>query len=47
MTKQQDIINRAYGSVPREIGFYIVWDCIPTLRGVKYYWYKLIRYATR
>jgi hypothetical protein len=43
MSKHQDVINRAYGNVPREIGYNGNWDMLPSLRGVKYYWYKLIR----
>jgi hypothetical protein len=43
MSKQEDVINRAYGNVPREVGYNMTWDFVPTLRGIKYYWYKLIR----
>jgi hypothetical protein len=43
MSKQQDVINRAYSNVPREIGYNGNWDMLPSLRGIKYYWYKLIR----
>ena len=47
MSKQEDTLNKAYGNVPKEVGFSINWDFIPTLRGFKYYWYKLIRKVTR
>ena len=41
---QKEIINRAYGNIPKEIGMNIdtlTW--MPTSRGVKYYWYILMR----
>ena len=47
MSKQDETIQRAYGNVPKEIGFSIVWDFLPTFRGIKYYWHKLIRKITR
>jgi len=47
MSKQEDTLNKAYGNMPREVGFSHSWDFIPTWRGVKYYWHKLIRKATR
>ena len=47
MSKQDDIIARAYGNVPKEVGFNFDISFIPTWRGIKYYWYKLIRKATR
>ena len=43
----KDVINRAYGNMPKEVGFTVNWDFIPTWRGIKYYWYKLIRKVTR
>jgi len=43
----EDTINRAYGNMPREVGFTHNWDFIPTWRGMKYYWHKLIRKITR
>jgi hypothetical protein len=43
MSKQQDTLNKAYGNVPKEIGYAIDWNFIPTLRGIRYYWHKLIR----
>jgi len=47
MSKQEDIINRAYGNMPKEVGFNGNWDVFPSWRGIKYYWYKLIRKVTR
>ena len=47
MSKQDEVIQRAYGNMPREVGFSGNWDFIPAWRGVKYYWYKLIRKVTR
>ena len=47
MSKQEDTIARAYGNVPKEVGLNLDISFIPTWRGIKYYWYKLIRKATR
>jgi hypothetical protein len=48
MSKQEEVIDKAYGSVPKEVGYNADWGSfIPTWRGIKYYWYKLIRKATR
>ena len=47
MSKQEETIARAYGNVPKEVGYDANWDIIPVWRGLKYYWYKLIRKATR
>ena len=43
----EDIINRAYSNMPKEVGYTMDWNFIPTWRGLKYYWYKLVRKATR
>jgi hypothetical protein len=45
---QKDTIDKAYGSIPKEVQYnidYFGW--VPHWRGVKYYWYKLIRKVTR
>ena len=45
---QKDTIDRAYGHVPKEVVPQI--DLVtwyPTLRGIKYYWLKLVRWLTR
>jgi hypothetical protein len=47
MSKQKDVINRAYGNVPKEIGYWYDWNFVPSWRGVRYYWHKLIRKVTR
>ena len=47
MTKQEDILNKTYGNIPKEVGFEDVFAWVPTFRGIRYYWYKLIRKATR
>jgi hypothetical protein len=39
MPKAEDTLNKAYGSIPKEVGFYFE---IP-IRGLKYYWLRLIR----
>jgi hypothetical protein len=39
MPKAEDTLNKAYGSIPKEVGF--AFD-IP-IRGLKYYWLRLIR----
>ena len=44
---QKDTIERAYGSIPKEVGYAIDLSFVPTWRGIKYNWYKLIRKATR
>jgi hypothetical protein len=47
MLTPKEILDKAYGNMPREIGFSVVWDFIPTWRGIKYYWHKLIRKIIR
>jgi hypothetical protein len=47
MTKREDTLNKTYGNIPKEVGFGDIFDWLPTYRGIKYYWYKLIRKATR
>jgi hypothetical protein len=47
MSKQEDTLNKAYGNMPKEVGFTSSWEFIPTWRGLKYYWYKLVRKVTR
>ena len=43
----KETLDKAYGNVPKEVGYTMDWNFLPTLRGVKYYWYKLIRKVTR
>jgi hypothetical protein len=47
MSKREDTLNKAYGNMPREIGFWFDTDWIKTPRGVRYYWIKIKRYFTR
>jgi hypothetical protein len=45
---QKETINRAYGSIPKEVNAnWEFFNDLPGWRGVKYYWYKLIRKVTR
>jgi hypothetical protein len=45
---QKEILDKAYGNMPREVGMSSdIFDCLPSWRGIKYYWYKLIRRVTR
>ena len=46
--KQGDTINRAYGNIPKDVGFSNdLFTLVPTFRGIKYYWLKLVRVVTR
>jgi hypothetical protein len=47
MTKREDTLNKTYGNIPKEVGFSDIFDWVPTYRGVKYYWHKLVRSFTR
>jgi len=48
MTKRADTLNKAYGSIPKEVSYdYDIFNWIPIPRGIKYYWYKLVRSFTR
>jgi len=46
MTSPRETLEKAYGSVPREVGYSVVWDFTP-VRGIRYYWHRLIRKITR
>ena len=46
MSKSEDVINRAYGHIVKEVNPTINFDIL-VFRGFKYYWYKLIRKVTR
>ena len=43
----EDVLNRAYGGIPKETTPNFNFDIVPAWRGFKYYWYKLIRKFTR
>ena len=47
MSKQGDTLERAYGNVPKEVGYSFELEFFPTWRGIKYYWYVLVRKVTR
>ena len=48
MSHQEEVLRKAYGNMPKEVGINVdLFSWMPTWRGVKYYWYKLIRRATR
>jgi hypothetical protein len=42
-----EIIEKAYGNIPKEVGMSFDLSWIPTPRGVKYYWLVLVRKFTR
>jgi hypothetical protein len=46
MSKSEEVINRAYGNLSKEVTPVLSFD-ITIFRGFKYYWYKLIRKITR
>lgn len=44
----KETIDKAYGSIPKEVGMSNnSFDWLPEFRGLRYYWYKLIRKVTR
>ena len=47
MSKPDDVLQKAYGNVPKEVGFNVDWSFVPVWRGFKFYWYKLVRKVTR
>ena len=45
---QKETLDKAYGNMPKEVGFdFDLFGWLPSWRGIKYYWYKLIRRVTR
>jgi len=44
--KPSKVIEKAYGSMPREVGFCVNVDIFP-FRGIRYYALKVIRFFTR
>jgi hypothetical protein len=47
MSDSKDVINRAYGGIPKEAGVLVFnFDFMPG-RSIKYYWYRLLRKITR
>jgi hypothetical protein len=48
MATPKETLEKAYGSVPKEVGLVFDLSWLPTWRGVKYVWYKkVIRKLTR
>ena len=43
----KETIEKAYGSIPKEVELNFSLDWIPTSRGIKYYWIRLVRFITR
>jgi hypothetical protein len=39
----KDVLERAYGNMPKEATPYMDLDWVPTRRGVRYYWLILLR----
>ena len=46
MATPRETLDKAYGNMPREVGFSLVLDFSP-IRGIRYYWHVLIRKITR
>jgi hypothetical protein len=45
---KDETLRKAYGSIPKEVGYSSdIFDWVPTVRGIKYYWYKIVRKITR
>jgi hypothetical protein len=47
MSKQEDTLDKAYGHIPKEVAPGDIFDWVPTYRGLRYYWYKVLRSITR
>lgn len=47
MSKRKDTLDKTYGNIPGEVGFYVDLEWLTSWRGLKYYWYKLVRRVTR
>jgi len=45
--KPDETLQKAYGSIPKEVGINFDFSWMPTFRGIKYYWLILIRKVTR
>lgn len=44
----EKIINKAFGSIPKEVSMHIGEDAwIPTIRGIRYYWVLFVRKLQR
>ena len=47
MHKTNEVLNKAYGNIPKEVQLITLFDWFETPRGIKYYWLKTKRYLTR
>ena len=47
MSTPKETLDKAYGHMPREVGINMDWSFVPGIRGIRYYWHKLIRKVTR
>ena len=47
MSKREDVLNRAYGHIAKEVTPTIDLSFVPTFRGIKYYWIMLKRKIMR
>lgn len=43
----KETIDKAYGNMPKEVGINLDINWMPTRRGFKFYWLKLVRAFTR
>jgi hypothetical protein len=43
----KEVLDKAYGNLPKEVGFVFDMGFIPVWRGLKYYTYVVIRKFTR
>jgi hypothetical protein len=47
MPKPVDVLDKAYGHIPKEISSLNLFDWFEPPRSIKYYWLKIKRYLTR
>lgn len=45
--KPKETLDKAYGNVPKEVGWHYDFTILPTWRGFKFYFFKLRRFLTR
>jgi hypothetical protein len=45
--KRNEVLEKAYGNIPKDVGIAFDLSWFPTLRGVKYYWLLLVRKFSR
>ena len=43
---QKEVIEKAYSNIPREVGYTFDFY-LPTYRGIKYYYHRIVRYFSR